>query len=61
MKLKVTINGTGAAFDTWPEIETARLLRLIAEDIEERSGMGSTGGYCMDINDNKVGEWSYKV
>lgn len=56
MKLKITINSTNAAFDTWPEIETARLLREIADKVER----GSTGGPAIDINGNKCGEWSLK-
>lgn len=56
MKLKVTINSTNAAFDTWPEIETSRLLREIADKVEQ----SAQGGPVIDINGNKVGEWSYR-
>lgn len=37
-------------------IESARILRKIADDIER----GNDSGFCMDINGNKVGEWSLK-
>lgn len=57
--LKLKINTGNAAFDMRDQgaHETARILRLVADELERRSA--PCGGNCMDYNGNKVGEWSY--
>ena len=54
MNLTIT-NTDNAAFDGGNKgVELARILREIAEKIEN----GVTSGACWDINGNKVGYWS---
>lgn len=57
--LKLEINTGNAAFDMRDQgaHETARILRLVADELERRSA--PCGGSCVDYNGNKVGEWSY--
>lgn len=53
--MNVTIKTDNDAFADDEGAEVARILRDIAQDIEE----GRTSGPCMDINGNKVGHWSF--
>ena len=50
--MKLKIRTENAAFDPM-EWEVARILRKVAEDIEN----GEESGSCVDHNGNKVGEW----
>lgn len=43
-----------AAFEDQPELEVARILRNVADKLEQ----GETDGWCRDINGNPVGSWS---
>lgn len=54
-KMRIEIHNTdGSAFQDDKAGELARILRDIAEKIED----GFDGGICRDYNGNKVGEWS---
>lgn len=56
--VKIEIRTGGAAFDDGNlEYEVARILRKIANQIEN----GSTSGAAMDINGNKVGTYEVEV
>ena len=59
--LKIEIHTGNAAFELRDKgtAETARILRLIADQIE-RDGQKNNDGVAMDYNGNKVGSWSYK-
>lgn len=62
--LKIQFRTSGAAFkddnidmpydDYYKRQETVRILNDIAERISD----GDTYGACMDINGNKVGDWT---
>lgn len=52
--LKIEFATDNAAFTEDSGPECARILREIARDVEH----GVTEGTCIDINGNKVGEWS---
>lgn len=52
MKLILTIDGDGAAFDEDRAAEVARILRAAAAKFEN----GSTDFSLLDINGNRVGE-----
>jgi hypothetical protein len=52
MEIKFSVDS--AAFEACPELEIIRILK----EIEERVAYGQTSGAIMDINGNKVGEWS---
>lgn len=45
---------TGEENEYWELVELNRILANVCLKIEE----GETSGSCMDINGNKVGEWS---
>jgi|6_EtaG_2_1085325.scaffolds.fasta_scaffold04235_7 DNA-directed RNA polymerase subunit M/transcription elongation factor TFIIS len=51
---KLTIETDNAAFDPYPEMETARILRVIAEQIEGAANAGA----AVDINGNRVGSFT---
>lgn len=57
MAMRLSFETDNAAFgddnDTDRAHECARILRLIASQIER----GSRGGQCVDLNGNKVGSW----
>lgn len=53
--LSIKFHMENAAFQDDPDGETARILKGIIGKIEQ----GRTCGPCMDINGNKVGNWSY--
>lgn len=55
---KLSIECGNAAFDDLPGAECARILRQIADKIQEASPGDSIDGYCHDFNGNRVGEWS---
>ena len=44
-----------AAFEDCPEAEIARILRNIADRVDQ----GSDEGVAMDANGNRVGTWSW--
>lgn len=54
MKLTLVITSEDAALEGDPAGEGARILRRIAERLEE----GATYGRCFDINGNRVGRWT---
>lgn len=54
MRLEVQIDSDNAALEGDPRGESARILRRIAERIEE----GATYGRCLDLNGNAVGRWA---
>ena len=56
MEATINLNMDNAAFDGQPEIETARLLRQLADNIEID---GCSNQSIFDYNGNKVG--SYRV
>ena len=45
---------TGEENEYWESVELNRILANVCLKIEE----GETSGSCMDINGNKVGQWS---
>lgn len=53
---EIKFSTDNAAFMDDPAEEVASILRGIATDIEN----GAKDGIAMDINGNKVGEWSLK-
>lgn len=53
MKLTLKLRLDNAAFDLCLATETARILKEVAERIEDGRGEGK----CRDINGNTVGEW----
>jgi hypothetical protein len=53
--MKIKFSTDGAAFDECSYYEEInRILKVIAEDVR----MGCDCGSIMDINGNKIGEWS---
>jgi hypothetical protein len=54
--LKLAIETTNAAFEGDPAPECARILRAIADALED----GSTGGPIRDVNGNRVGTFTIK-
>ena len=53
--MKINFSTDGAAFDDWGCYEEInRIFNQIAEDIR----FGCDCGSIMDINGNKIGEWS---
>lgn len=53
--MKIEFSTDGAAFDDWGCYEEInRILKVIAEDVR----IGCDCGSIMDINGNKIGEWS---
>ena len=58
MKFKVEIESGNAAFESFADKETARILRELADRIENT---GDNEGVCRDINGNRVGEWSFDL
>jgi len=56
-KLLIDIESENDAFNIdGGSLETARILRLIASDIENGQGIG----LCVDHNGNKVGRWDFR-
>ena len=53
MDFKLVVNMDNAAFDRGDGRELARILREIANKVQD----GKTDGRAMDVNGNKVGEW----
>jgi hypothetical protein len=53
--MHITIKTDNDAFADDEGREVSRILRDIAQDIED----GRTHGPCMDANGNKVGSWSF--
>lgn len=53
--MNVKFRTSGAAFDEdYLHIEAGRILKQIAEDVEN----GAECGLILDINGNVIGEWS---
>ena len=53
--MKIEFDTNGSAFDDWGLYdEINRILKVIAEKIM----LGYDNGPIMDINGNKIGEWS---
>jgi hypothetical protein len=51
------IDTGNAAFEDDPNYELARILRAVADKVEN----GHADGRCYDINGNKVGSWAVGV
>lgn len=58
MDYQVTISTDNAAFDDGESIETARILRRLAGDVET---MGLCQYVLRDINGNQVGEAGFEI
>jgi hypothetical protein len=56
MKLKVTIDMQNDAFAHQQGIETARILRDLADTIEVNAYLGGLNTRLFDVNGNRVGE-----
>lgn len=54
MRLNISISGENAAFVGYGEREYARILRVIADKLDN----GRTGGRCIDANGNVCGGWA---
>lgn len=54
-KFVVTIKTDGAAFEEWPDMEVSRILREIAEGLED----GISYRKLFDYNGNVVGSATY--
>ena len=54
---KLTIETNNAAFEPYPEMETARILREIADVLEGAANAGT----ATDINGNAVGKFYLEV
>ena len=54
--MKITINTKNAAFEYQAGIEVARILRGLADKIENWEGKNSFTLGLLDVNGNKVGE-----
>jgi hypothetical protein len=53
---KVSLRLGNAAFDNHISFETARILREIADKLDDR---GAHDGICVDINGNTVGSYRF--
>ena len=53
MDFKLTVNMDNAAFDSHEPVELVRILRKLADRIEDAGDMAHV---VMDINGNRVGE-----
>jgi hypothetical protein len=56
MKFSLTFDCDNAAFDDFPESEIARILRSVADRVDD--GDRDPGGLIFDVNGNHVGEWN---
>lgn len=56
MKAKITIEMDNAEFEDGYEVALARILRELAQDVED--GTKRNGGKLYDINGNHVGSFS---
>tara|TARA_B100000700_G_C14776291_1_gene729135 strand:+ start:575 stop:763 length:189 start_codon:yes stop_codon:yes gene_type:complete len=56
MKFNINIESGNAAFESFADKETARILREVAERIENT---GDLEGVCRDHNGNRVGSWEF--
>jgi hypothetical protein len=55
---KLTLHLGNTAFDNHVSSETARILREVANRLDER---GAHDGQCVDINGNTVGSYKFDV
>lgn len=55
--LKIQIETDNAAFEDEKSLECGRILREIADKMEE----GYIHGPCLDYNGNKVGTWELRA
>jgi hypothetical protein len=55
MNITITINTDNAAFENMAGIEVARILRKLADMIEDWPGANEFTYGCRDANGNKVG------
>lgn len=53
-QMYIRYNEENAAFADFPQMENARILRAIADKVES----GQVGGIVMDVNGNRVGDWT---
>ena len=61
MDITVTINTDNAAFEGQEDYETARILRKLADNIEQAHGPANCDGMKLrDYNGNTVGEFEVK-
>ena len=54
---KMEFKTGNAAFEDYAEQEISRILKEIADKVEN----GSTGGKVRDINGNTIGEWDLNI
>lgn len=52
--MKIEFKTSGSAFDEYGDQEVKRILEKIIEQVE----MGYSQAVIMDINGNRIGEWS---
>lgn len=52
--MKIQFSTGNAAFEEYGDVEVRRILEKIADQVEH----GHDHGSIMDINGNKIGEWS---
>jgi len=57
VSLRVFLDSESSAFVDAPEIEAARVLTKIIEDIYN----GKDGLNCYDTNGNRVGYWEFEI
>lgn len=66
---KVSIKTGGSAFRDETEVDedgnyaldsTGHEVRCLLKTISDKLASGESGGVLMDINGNRVGEWSYE-
>lgn len=57
--LTITFETDNAAFEDNCPQETARILRDLADRIENGLGSGLERGAVMDINGNRIGSWDW--
>jgi hypothetical protein len=56
---KLEVDCENAAFEEW-QAEIARILRELAHKLDQDDGRRDLGGgYLMDVNGNRVGDWRF--
>jgi len=57
MEIKINIKMDNAAFEDSNGIELARILRRLADRVDETERKDGDGEYLFDKNGNRVGHW----
>lgn len=57
MEIQIKIKMENEAFENIEGAEAARILRELANKIEEQTAVEMVGGRLSDVNGNKVGTW----